>query len=178
MNGKSSSESDGRGYLILQRTRRRAASVLLRDNDYMSEPSTFKPSLSSSSSYDAKSRSTAARNPVSLRLYKVLGASYDDNATREALNTLSEFYRAPETSRAAPKGKEAEPEKNIRTDDNIGGVVASRVLGKTTVPGNGTAARARKNLRRDVESKVSQGNHSFLRAFKEVDQVCILLPEW
>ena len=35
------------------------------------------------------------RNPVALRLYKVLGSTFNDDASREALLTLSELYTAP-----------------------------------------------------------------------------------
>ena len=39
------------------------------------------------------------RNPVSLRLYKVLSPNFDDEDTRQALGTLSDLY-------ATPKGKD------------------------------------------------------------------------
>ena len=38
------------------------------------------------------SPSPLARNPVSLRLYKVLGTTFEDEPTSEALNALSDLY--------------------------------------------------------------------------------------
>ncbi|KAJ7814128.1 oligomeric complex COG6 [Mycena olivaceomarginata] len=99
---------------------------------------------SSSVQLDAKARATQSRNPISLRLYKVLGTNFDDDATREALQTLSELYATSSTL----KGKEIL--RNVEEDES--------------------AARARKNLRRDMERKLAEGSHQFLEAFGEVDQ--------
>lgn len=123
------------------------------------------PSYSSSRSTDDKSRSTTTRNPISLRLYKVLGTNYDDPATREALETLSELYRAPDSS----KGKAVDRE--LKQDDDE--LSAIDVAGRHTLASTGTAARARKSLRRDAELKLAQGSRQFVRAFQEVDKVKI-----
>ncbi|KAJ7139696.1 oligomeric Golgi complex subunit 6 [Mycena epipterygia] len=116
------------------------------------------PVVSPSSSnlhFDRKARATQSRNPVSLRLYKVLGTNFDDEATREALQTLSELYATPGS---AVKGKEAA--RNIEDDE----------LDEEWAKPTGSAARARKNLRRDMERKLAEGSHQFLKAFGEVDQ--------
>ena len=81
------------------------------------------------------------RNPVSLRLYKVLSTNYDDEDTRQALGTLSDLY-------ATPKG-----------EDTI-----------ESVPGE-SAAKARKYLRRDMENRLTEGSRKFLEALGEVDSV-------
>ena len=95
------------------------------------------------------------RNIISPRLYKVLGTNFNDEATKEALRTLSDLY-----------------------------VLQTATSGTSTfvelVPGE-SAARARKNLRRDMENKLAEGSRQFLRAFGEVDRVseigCILMAE-
>jgi hypothetical protein len=131
------------------------------------------PIVSPSSSafhFDRKARATQSRNPVSLRLYKVLGTNFDDEATREALQTLSELYA---TSASTAKGKE--PLRNLEDDEleeewiKPTGVVADELLTEA-VPGE-SAAQARKNLRRDMERKLAEGSHQFLKAFGEVDEV-------
>ncbi|KAJ7630510.1 oligomeric Golgi complex subunit 6 [Roridomyces roridus] len=119
------------------------------------------PAVSPSSStlqFDKKARTTQARNPVSLRLYKVLGTNFDDEATREALQTLSELYA---TSRVTGK-----PRDDDEAEQDLAGV---EELLTESVPGE-SAARARRNLRRDMERKLAEGSHQFLKAFGEVDQ--------
>ena len=37
-----------------------------------------------------------SRNPIQLRLRKILGSTYDDPSTREALETLSDLYASQE----------------------------------------------------------------------------------
>ncbi|KAJ7919033.1 oligomeric complex COG6-domain-containing protein [Mycena leptocephala] len=130
------------------------------------------PVVSPSSSalqFDRKARAPQSRNPVSLRLYKVLGTNFDDDPTREALQTLSELYA---TSASTVKGKETL--QNVEEDEleeelvKPGGGVAEELLTEA-IPGE-SAARARKNLRRDMEKKLAEGSHQFLKAFGEVDQ--------
>ncbi|KAJ7462784.1 oligomeric complex COG6 [Mycena galericulata] len=129
------------------------------------------PVVSPSSStlhFDRKARPTQSRNPVSLRLYKVLGTNFDDEATREALQTLSELYASGSTL----KGKEPlrSTDEDEAEDERVkpSGLVADEHLTET-IPGE-SAARARKNLRRDMEQKLAEGSHQFLKAFGEVDQ--------
>jgi hypothetical protein len=59
------------------------------------------PSPGRADAWAASSAQAQARNPVALRLYKVLGAKYDDDATRAALHTLSAFYAPPLSAAAA-----------------------------------------------------------------------------
>lgn len=131
------------------------------------------PAVSPSSStlqFDRKARANQSRNPVSLRLYKVLGTNFDHEATREALQTLSELYA---TSATTVKGKEiARSAEDDELDEELvrpTGIVAEELLTEA-IPGE-SAARARKNLRRDMEKKLAEGSHQFLKAFSEVDQV-------
>ncbi|KAJ7593358.1 oligomeric complex COG6 [Mycena floridula] len=108
-------------------------------------------------------QSSQSKNPISLRLYKVLGTNFDDDATREALKTLSALY-APVSS----KGKEVVviDDEDVE-DDSAKRTIVSEPL--ETIPGE-SAARARKNLRRDMEEKLAEGSRHFLNAFGEVDQ--------
>ncbi|KAJ6519432.1 oligomeric Golgi complex subunit 6 [Mycena sanguinolenta] len=125
--------------------------------------------LSPTIQFDAKARATQSRNPISLRLYKVLGTNFDDGATREALQTLSELYA---TSSSTSKGKETL--RNVDEDEAEEDWVKptsglAEELLTETIPGE-SAGRARKNLRRDMERKLAQGSHQFLEALGEVDQ--------
>ncbi|KAJ7102334.1 oligomeric complex COG6 [Mycena belliarum] len=125
-------------------------------------------SPSSTLHFDRKARTTQSRNPVSSRLYKVLGTNFDDEATRAALQTLSELYASSAT---ISKGKG--PARNVEDDEieddwtKPTGLVPDE-LSTEAVPGE-SATRARKNLRRDMERKLAEGSHQFLKAFGEVD---------
>ncbi|KAH9066222.1 oligomeric complex COG6 [Lactarius vividus] len=112
------------------------------------------------------SPSPLARNPVSLRLYKVLGATFDDEATREALSTLSDLY-SPSESRLITKEDDISHDSADETDGEKIKDVPSFLRG--ALPGD-TAAKARKHLRRDIESKLEEGSLRFLAAFGAVDQ--------
>jgi hypothetical protein len=109
--------------------------------------------------------STQGRNPISLRLYKVLGSNYEDDATREALRTLSELYVAPGSSKARD-WISTDAQEMDDFEDNAVRVPIEAVPGES-------AARARRNLRRDMENKLTEGSRQFLKAFGEVDQVCL-----
>ncbi|KAK0502969.1 oligomeric complex COG6 [Armillaria luteobubalina] len=113
----------------------------------------FTPSPSSTPSLTPHKASNAAqsRNPVSLRLYKVLGTNFDDEATREALRTLSDLYATPSHG----KGKAVQ-----RGGDELDGDDEE----------SRSAAHARRNLRKDMEQKLAEGSRHFLAAFGEVDQ--------
>ncbi|KAJ7071469.1 oligomeric Golgi complex subunit 6 [Mycena amicta] len=121
---------------------------------------------SSTVTFDRKARGAQSRNPVSLRLYKVLGTNFDDEATREALQTLSELYATPTTSL---KGKDALRTTEDEPLDETARSGGAEEASKESVPGE-FAARARKNLRRDMEQKLAEGSQQFLAAFGEVDQ--------
>jgi conserved oligomeric Golgi complex subunit 6 len=127
----------------------------------------------------AKTATIEARNPLSLRLYKVLGARYDDPSTREAIEILSSLYApAPPT----PTGT-TRPRRNTirsRADGNFSDdsdderptalPLSSGIVDKDTASEE-VAARARKNLRKDMEDKLAQSSRMFLAAFSEVNQV-------
>ncbi|CAE6537103.1 unnamed protein product [Rhizoctonia solani] len=123
--------------------------------------------------------SPATRNPLSLRIYKVLGANFDDPSTREAFEALVEYY-PPEnetyltTKHEATKGIIAADSDSDAEDENDPWSVKwpTRVQSAPVVgPGPGTtAARARQNLQRDVEGKLADGGRKFLEAFGEVDK--------
>ena len=104
------------------------------------------------------------RNPVSLRLYKVLSTNFDDKDTRLALETLSELY-------ATPKGKDT----SVVVEDVDDEVFCDSVDASTTalvesVPGE-SAVKARRYLRRDMEIRLTDGSRKFLEALGEVDSV-------
>ena len=122
------------------------------------------PALSSESRVPS---SSAPKNPVSLRLYKVLSTRFDDESTREALQTLSELYTTP--SKGKEIAREEEPEAD-REDEVPRPTQAKDASLKELIPGE-SAARARKHLRKDMESKLAEGSRAFLQAFAEVDQV-------
>lgn len=102
---------------------------------------------SPSTSANAVPASTSSlRNPISLRLYKVLSSTnFSDPSSLEALQTVSDLYA--EAGQAAA---------------NDGTTIAS---------GEGSAARARKGLRRDGEERLAEGSRRFLAAFGDVDKV-------
>jgi phage protein D len=118
----------------------------------------------------------SSRNPVALRLYKILGTNFDDEGTRQALKTVSELY-GPSSAAHPTSRKPAKPSTDSDSDEDEGqdtnaaqSTFANTFLGSANVPGD-TAARARKHLRRDVENKLTEASHKFLKAFGEVDQV-------
>ncbi|KAF8258917.1 oligomeric complex COG6-domain-containing protein [Lactarius quietus] len=111
------------------------------------------------------SPSPLARNPVSLRLYKVLGATFDDDATREALSTLSDLY-SPSRPTLIAKEEDVSHDEADEADGEKIKDVPSFLRG--ALPGD-TAAKARKHLRRDIESKLEEGSLRFLAAFGAVD---------
>jgi len=124
--------------------------------------------------------------PVSLRLYKVLGTNYADQATRDALDTLSEMYAVtiPAVT-ATTKGKgtvgeenesdneDEDGNENVNDSGNENQGRGGVVLAETT-PGE-SAARARKCLRRDVEARLVDGSLRFLEVFADLDQVRLSL---
>ena len=150
-------------------------------HDTMSTAAATSPSASSSRLQRASSPLSPyphaqAQNPISLRLYKVLGATFDDDATREALDTLAELYAPASPSQSSgTRGKEVKRDGELDDDgdeeyyERPTGLVAPAGL-EEGVAGD-IAAKARKNLRRDVESKLAESSRQFLKAFGEVDKV-------
>ena len=118
----------------------------------------------------------SSRNPVALRLYKILGTNFDDEGTRQALKTVSELY-GPSSAAHPISRKSVKPSTDSDSDEDeeqdtnaVQNTFADTFLGSANVPGD-TAARARRHLRRDVENKLTEASHKFLKAFGEVDQV-------
>ena len=142
-----------------------------------------RPPYSPKSTQQESSKSNShARNPISLRLYKILGTNFNDEATKEALRTLSDLYVSQTATTGPLKGSEVQRDINDPDDDDDieDDVLFSKVTATSnasgtsafveSIPGE-SAARARKNLRRDMENKLAEGSRQFLKAFGEVDQV-------
>lgn len=131
-------------------------------------PRLASPSTSTQSQAERKASWTPqSRNPVAARLYKVLSTNFDDEDTRQALRTLSDLY-------ATPKGKEVQSVADD-IEDEFGHEIpgfssASSAALVETIPGE-LAARARKNLRRDMENQLAEGSKKFLEALGEVNSV-------
>lgn len=133
--------------------------------------------LTASPSRLASTSSPQPQNPIALRLYKVLGANFDDAATREALQTLSELY-AP-TSVLHPPSKVKDVTRD-GDDTHLDDIEDTEGQSRTAVNGvhvaeplpGDIAARARRNLRRDVENRLAESSRKFLKAFGDVDKVC------
>jgi hypothetical protein len=150
-----------------------ASSAIYYILDTMSSPPpTPSRSLSQSgpsSSYAAPPLSSSRNNPISLRIYKAIGTTFDDAGSREALELVSNFY-APTHS---IKGKEkAEGDLVLTNGHGHGhGHEEEELPRRRTLKGQ-SAATARKYLKKDVERKLAEGSRKFLDAFGEVDQVC------
>ncbi|CCL99987.1 uncharacterized protein FIBRA_02012 [Fibroporia radiculosa] len=116
------------------------------------------------------------QNPISLRLYKVLGASFEDENTKEALRTLADFYTSKPVGHT--KGKQVNRDAHDPEQDETEDIDPNKALIKPAINGpvsaeacpGEIAARARKQLRRDVESKLAESSRKFLKAFGEVDK--------
>lgn len=113
---------------------------------------------------------TATRNPITHRLRKILATSFTDPTTVEALQTLSQLYTAPQPDNAVDaangdrdewSGSDEDDAEQQHPQDNIIDEMA---------------ARARKNLQRDLENKLAQDSEHFLHAFGEVNQVRVRRP--
>ncbi|KAG6826847.1 hypothetical protein H0H92_014179, partial [Tricholoma furcatifolium] len=126
---------------------------------------------SSSSSLSGERRSSATpqpRNPISVRLYKVLGSNYEDDATKEALHTLSDLYISSKPSTIDQGTSLLHEDVDSEGTELRPGRTTTIVLVES-VPGE-SAANARRNMRRDMEKKLTYGSEQFLKAFGEVDQ--------
>ena len=146
-------------------------------SSYTAGKSTPSPSSSPLKTAQEKSKVTATWNPISLRLYKVLGTNYEDPEFREALETLSDLYSVPDDSRIPSfKGKGVDQaislslptEEDPITIDTVGQAREKLVSSSVSA-----AARARKSLKRDAELELTRGTQQFLKAFQEVDNVMI-----
>ncbi|KAI0093990.1 oligomeric complex COG6 [Irpex rosettiformis] len=131
-------------------------------------------------------------NPLSIRLYKVLAANFDDDATKAAVQTLAELYGPPGHGASKAKGKQVQRDSggdHEELDEEDGDDKANGTVGTTrdgdktavssvieTIPGE-IAAKARRGLRRDVENKLAESSRRFLAAFSEVDKQLDTLQE-
>ncbi|WVQ92239.1 hypothetical protein IAS59_006048 [Cryptococcus gattii] len=98
-------------------------------------------------------------NPISLRIYKAIGTSFDDVSSREALEIASGMY-GPEDPKG--KGKVQSEYEELEEDDDT-------LPKRRTLKGQ-SAATARKYLKQDIETSLATGSAKFLEAFAEVDQ--------
>ncbi|WRT63924.1 uncharacterized protein IL334_000851 [Kwoniella shivajii] len=127
-----------------------------------SPPPAPSPSRSLSLSLSTPTSMPSSRNnPISLRIYKTIGTSFDDPSSREALELASSFY-AP-----VDKGK-----GKAETQDELEDGLPRR----RTLKGQ-SAATARKWLKRDIEGTLASGSQRFLEAFGEVDEKLEVLRE-
>jgi hypothetical protein len=127
------------------------------------------PSPGRADAWAASSAQAQARNPVALRLYKVLGAKYDDDAARAALHTLSDFY-VPLPSVAATTSDPSRDEWDESDPEDETHVSASPAFLRAAARHTGDiASRARTHMRRDVERRLADGSRRFLAAFGDVD---------
>ena len=167
---RESNENTGDGESLGNTPTARATNGLLSDSQRVM-PSLPSPAVTEiGRRSQTASPSPLARNPVSLRLYKVLGATFEDEATKEALGTLSDLYSPSESPAVISTAKEDAviPDGVDEVDMDSAKDVPSFLRG---APPGDTAAKARKNLRRDIESKMEEGSLRFLAAFGVVDQV-------
>jgi hypothetical protein len=131
------------------------------------------PPPSSSRNAGTPASALQTRNPITIRLRKILGTNFTDEATTEALQTLSELY-GTQSPASVSDSKARAAEDTVSDDDWSDEDANTRLAAEDHREGlNETASKARKNLRRDLESKLAQGSHQFLQAFGEVDQVCV-----
>jgi hypothetical protein len=146
----------------------------------------FSPPLSSpSTSFSRGDPSGQARNPVALRLYKVLGTKYDDAGTQAALRTLSDFYAPPAPLPASASAGSRHTGNNDEWDAGDSDEdepppsappVHARLPFLNDAAPSDIAARARRGLRRDAERRLAEGSRAFLAAFRDVDDVCVCAP--
>ncbi|KAH7889181.1 oligomeric complex COG6 [Phlebopus sp. FC_14] len=138
------------------------------------------PSPSSRSQNALPPVSASQRNPIAIRLRKILGMNFTDPATTEAFRTLSDLYSAqssvsPDTQKRS-RERDVDRGDDYESDDSDWGEVDSERpstqddIDEHADVVNETAAHARKNLQRDLERKLAEGSIHFLKAFGEVDQ--------
>ena len=121
-------------------------------------------SISAQSSPAPAPAPSSRNNPISLRIYKAIGTSFDDPDSREALELASKLYSG---TGAKGKGRAAEEDEDAQLHDNES-IVRRAAKGES-------AAMARKYLKRDIEARLASGSQKFLEAFGEVDKVCSAL---
>lgn len=95
------------------------------------------------SSFNSISTTTGARNPLNLKVNRILSVGFEDVGTRLALDTLGEF--------------------ELATAQNEAG---------SDTRGINAALKRGGGLRKEVEGRMAQGSRAFLAAFSEVNDVC------
>jgi hypothetical protein len=128
------------------------------------------PSPRHTDAWAASSAQAQARNPVALRLYKVLGAKYDDDATRAALHTLSAFYAPPSFATTSTTSDPSNDEWDESNSENEPHASPSSAFLRAAARRSGDSAmRTRTHMRRDVERRLADGSRRLLAAFGDVD---------
>jgi hypothetical protein len=97
-----------------------------------------------------------------LRIYKAIGTSFDDPASRQALEIASGLYSGKGKAKELDHGEYDVTDGEDEIDE-----MAVRRAGKGE-----SAAMARKWLKRDIEGRLASSSQKFLEAFGEVDKVC------
>ena len=98
----------------------------------------------------------SSRNPITLRLRKILSTTF---TTTEALQTLSHLYSIPSTSLSHVE----RTQQDANDDDDLDSEgIAPRDggSGHADVPNETTVC---KNLQRDLENKLAEGSQHFLK---------------
>lgn len=129
---------------------------------------------SSSSTSTSQNNATVPtpRNPITLRLRKILATNFTDLATIEALHTLSELYASsPDYSPQRGQNDDDDDWSDLDAEENQHQPQEQNEPQPSDAVDE-TASRARKSMQRDLENKLAQGSQHFLKAFGEVDQVC------
>ncbi|QRV75275.1 Conserved oligomeric complex COG6 [Ceratobasidium sp. AG-Ba] len=139
------------------------------------------PVTVANSTYDALLKSMLA-----FEYCTVLGANFDDPSTREAFETLAEYYPPEKSPKShikhdGTKSKAGIDSDSDTEDDTDPWAVKWPAKEKTNLavasePGT-TAARARQSLQRDIEGILADEGQKFLHAFAEVDKKLDVLQE-
>ncbi|KAG9099599.1 Golgi transport complex subunit 6 [Ceratobasidium sp. UAMH 11750] len=129
---------------------------------------------------------SATRNPLSLRIYKVLGANFDDPSTREAFETLAEYYPSERPLNSISKHEDSKATAGVESDSDaeddtdpwaVKWPAKEKAVSAIISEAGTTAARARQSLQRDVEGILADEGQKFLNAFAEVDKKLDALQE-
>lgn len=92
---------------------------------------------------------SSSRNPLNLKVHRLLTSNLEDAGTRAALETLGELERT-----------EAEKEQNAK----------GRGITAALESGGG--------LRREIDARMTRGSKEFLKAFSEVNDVSVRYLFW
>jgi len=94
--------------------------------------------------------SSSTRNPLNLKVHRLLSSNLEDAGTRAALDTLGELEKAELESDKSAQGR-----------------------------GIGAALKRGTGLRKEVDGRMAQGSKEFLQAFSEVNDVrSMVFSEW